>query len=61
MLIEYAKIYQKNINPDLLNQDININSSIERFNLVIFGLSVTTIIPYILYILKENKTKCLIF
>jgi len=53
MLIEYAKIYQKNINPDLLNQDININSSIERFNLVIFGLSVTTIIPYILYILKE--------
>src|SRR3989344_2279405 len=53
MLIEYAKIYQKNINPDLLNQDININSSIARFNLVIFGLSVTTIIPYILYILKE--------
>ncbi len=52
-LIEYAQTYQKNINPDLLNQDIDINSPIERLNLVIFGLNVTTIIPYILYILKE--------
>ena len=54
-LIEYAGLYQKNINPDFLNQDININSPIERFNLVIFGLNVTTIIPYILYVLNEVK------
>ena len=52
-LIEYAELYKKSINPDLLNQDINIKSSMERFNLVIFGLNVTTIIPYVLYILKE--------
>jgi|TARA_Y100000310_G_scaffold336994_1_gene422941 uncharacterized protein with ParB-like and HNH nuclease domain len=54
-LIKYAEIYKKNINPDLLNQDINVKSSMERFNLVIFGLNVTTIIPYVLYILNEVK------
>ncbi len=52
-LIEYAQIYKDNINPDLLNQNININSSIERLNLIIFGLNVTTIVPYILYVLKK--------
>ena len=52
-LIEYSHIYQENINPNFLNQDIDINSNIERLNLVIFGLNITTIIPYILYLLKE--------
>ncbi len=54
-LIKYSELYKKNINPDLLNQDIDIKSPIERFNLVIFGLNVTTIIPYVLYILNEVK------
>lgn len=52
-LIKYSHIYQQNINPDFLNQDIDINSNIERLNLVIFGLNMTTIIPYALYLLKE--------
>jgi uncharacterized protein with ParB-like and HNH nuclease domain len=54
-LITYADIYKKNLDPCLLNQDIDINSPIERLNIVIFGLNVTTIIPYVLYLLNEVK------
>lgn len=54
-LIGYAGIYQKNVNPDLLNQDIDRNSSVERLNLVIFGLNVSTVIPYVLYVLNRIK------
>ena len=52
-LISYAKLYKNNLNPDYLNQDIDQDSFIERLNVVVFGLNTTTIIPYILYVLKE--------
>lgn len=53
LLTSYADLYKKNIDPDLLNQDIDANSPIERLNIVIFGLNVTTIVPYVLYILNK--------
>ncbi len=52
-LISYATLYQNNIDIDYLNQDIDRDSPIERLNVVVFGLNTTTIIPYILYVLKE--------
>lgn len=56
-LIEYAKLYQENINPGILGQDIDRASRMDRLNTVIFGLNTTTIVPYILYILKEVPAK----
>lgn len=52
-LIEYVKLYQDNIQPSLLNEGIDYSSRIDRLNIIIFGLNTTTIVPYLLYILKE--------
>ncbi len=52
-LIDYALIYKANINPHLTIETIDAQSPIDRLNLIIFGLNTTTIIPYIIYILKE--------
>jgi len=55
-LMNYAEIYQKNINSDLLSEDIDKDSVVERMNLVVFGLNTTTVIPYLVYVLKEADT-----
>lgn len=58
-LVTYAEPYKKNINPDLLNEDIDKDSPIERLNVLVFGINTTTVVPYILYLLsgvkKENE------
>lgn len=54
-LVEYAKCYSNSIDPDLLNQEVDQKSNIERLNIVVFGLNTTTVVPYILYILNEVK------
>jgi len=54
-LMKYARIYSKNIQPELLYEDINKNSAIERLNIVMFGLNISTAIPYILFVLHEVK------
>jgi hypothetical protein len=54
-LIEDAKLYQDKINPLLLNETINPNSNIERLTLLVFGLNITTVIPYIIFIIKNVK------
>jgi len=55
-LMDYADVYKENINSDLLNQDIDKDSAVERMNLIVFGLNTTTVIPYLVYILKEADT-----
>ena len=52
-VIKNAELYREKINPDFLNQ--NSVGPIERFNIVIFGLKITTAIPYFLYLLNEVK------
>ena len=52
-LIDYTKLYKENIQPDYLNNYIDETATIERLNIIIFGLNITTIVPYILYLLKE--------
>lgn len=49
----YAKIYRNNIRYDILDEELTQHSGIERINAIIFGLDNSTIIPYILYVLKE--------
>ncbi len=51
-LVECAKVYKKNIDSSLLNEAIDKKSAIERLNIVIFGAGITTVVPYILYILE---------
>jgi uncharacterized protein with ParB-like and HNH nuclease domain len=57
VLVTYADHYQNGINPDLLNEEVDMDSAIERLNIVVFGLNITTVVPYILYILKEVTNK----
>ncbi|MFA6129295.1 MAG: DUF262 domain-containing protein, partial [Bacteroidales bacterium] len=47
-LKEYAAIYKNVINPKIVEQDIDKESSVQRLNLVMFGLDTATIIPYVL-------------
>lgn len=53
-LIAYAQLYRKFINPDIQNEVLtDCKNSIERLNIVFFGLDTTTLLPYCLYVLKN--------
>lgn len=55
-LIAYAKIYRQYINPDIQSMVLNSpKNSIERLNIVFFGLDTTTLLPYCLYVLKNAQ------
>ena len=50
---EYALIFQKNFDFNIVENELTNNAGIERINAIIFGLDTTTIIPYILFVLKN--------
>jgi len=50
---EYAEIYRTNIDFDVVDRELSPNYGIERINTIIFGLENTTLIPYILFVLKK--------
>jgi len=50
---EYAEIYRTNIDFDVVDRELSPNYGIERINAIIFGLENTTLIPYILFVLKK--------
>lgn len=52
-LQEYAKLYRSIINPLATKQFLAQNDRIGRLNIIIFGLEMTTIIPYVLYVAKH--------
>ena len=53
-LISYAKIYRQFIKPDMKNVVLtDEKNSMDRMNIVFFGLDTTTILPYCLYVLKN--------
>jgi len=52
-LKEYAAIYKHIINPKIVEEDVDKNDFVQRLNLVMFGLDITTIIPYVLYVAKN--------
>ena len=54
-ILEYALLYHDNINPDIAEGDIPGTPGIERMNFLIFVLEYTTIVPYVLYLLKNVK------
>ena len=57
-LISYANIYRRYINPNIQNTELKSEkNSIERLNIVFFGLDTTTLMPYCLYVLKNKTSK----
>jgi uncharacterized protein with ParB-like and HNH nuclease domain len=50
---EYAEIYRTNIDFDVIDRELSPNYGIERINAIIFGLENTTLIPYVLFVLKK--------
>ncbi len=49
----HALLFKNNFNLEVLSSELPTESSMDRINAIIFGLENTTIIPYVLYILKN--------
>lgn len=52
----YARIFESTFNPDYCNEAIPSMPSLERINVLIFGLKNSTLIPYILYVRKNVES-----
>lgn len=50
---EYAIIFQNNFDKDVVDSELTNENGIDRLNAIIFGLENTTLIPYVLFILKN--------
>jgi hypothetical protein len=50
---EYAEIFKANFNVEAIDSELPATSGIERINAIIFGLENTTLIPYVLFVLKN--------
>ncbi len=46
-------LFEKNFNFDIIENEIPSDYGIERINAIIFGLDTSTLIPYVLYVLKN--------
>lgn len=54
-ITEYAKLYKDYLNPEIDKQSLNGTPSLDRVNFMIYNLDVSTMIPYILYVLKNQS------
>ena len=52
-LVQYAKIYQKTFTPAVTETNLTYEPSIERINFLIFAADNTTMIPYIMFVIKN--------
>lgn len=50
---EYALLFYNNFNPEIVRQELTPESGIERINAIIFGLDNSTLLPYVLYVLRN--------
>ncbi len=50
---EYAQLFKTNFNHKIIEEELSSENGIERINAIIFGLDTTTLISYVLYILKN--------
>lgn len=58
-MAEYAKCFAETFRPEYCDMGVPAAPSIERLNVIMFGLKNTTIIPYVLYVAKnvENQNE----
>jgi hypothetical protein len=54
---QYALIFRENFNIEVIDSELSDSNSIDRINAIIFGLENTTLIPYVLYVLKNVPEK----
>lgn len=47
---EYATIFRKSINTDIIDYELPATAGIERINAIMFALETTTLIPYVLFV-----------
>ena len=52
-IVAYAKIYRENFDDKLLDVETPAKGSIERLNVVVYGLDTATVIPYVMFIIKN--------
>lgn len=50
---DYALLFQENFEYKVVENELTNTSGMERINAIIFGLDTSTLIPYVLYILKN--------
>lgn len=53
----YAIVYKNNIDHDAVENELPSEYGIERINAIIFGLDNSTLIPYVLYVLKNVESE----
>ena len=53
-LKEYAIIFKDNFSQKIIEDNLVSEAGMDRINALIFGLDNSTIIPYVLYVLKQN-------
>ncbi len=52
---EYALLFINNFDPEIVRSELPSTDGIERINAIIFGLENSTLLPYVLYVLKNVK------
>jgi len=50
---EYALLFKENFDYDIVESELTDEYGIERINAIIFGLDTSTLIPYVLFVLKN--------
>jgi uncharacterized protein with ParB-like and HNH nuclease domain len=50
---EYALLFRENFDYDIVDSELTDEYGIERINAIIFGLDTSTLIPYVLFVLKN--------
>ena len=52
---EYAIVFANSFAPSILDRELTDKAGMDRINALIFGLDNSTLIPYVLYVLHEQK------
>jgi hypothetical protein len=55
-IMEYAEIYKSNINPDIDSVELPGKPCVERINFLISVMDNSTMLPYVLYVLRNVRS-----
>lgn len=54
-LTSYAKIYYDSFQPEIVDDTLTYNPGLDRINFLIFATDSTTMIPFVMYVIKNVK------